>query len=374
MREIRIGLIGTGWMGRSHSKSFLNAYYHFGDRYGKPVFEIVSDINKKSALEVKNQFRFKRYTDSWQDIVADEQVDLVDITTPNAFHYDIAKAALLNNKHVYCEKPLSLTAKQSKELAEIATEKGVMNYVGFNNIMNPATKYIKKLVESGELGEITKVSGTYDQDALLDEEIPITWRHINKLSGSGTLGDLGSHLLSILQYVVGDMHSVNAMTRTVIKERPKSDNTLGKQRVENDDVVVILTEFKNGAIGTLSSSRIATGRKNYLSYEIQGTLGTVHYSLENLNEVHVYFKSDDSRDRGFRRVLLGTDHEGYSAFQPASGISIGFNDFKIIETHEVLASIIEGKQPICNFEFGYKIDRVIEAILQSSESKEWEII
>lgn len=371
MNEVRIGLVGTGWMGKSHSKSFLNALYHFGEESGKPVFEMVSDINEASALEVKKQFGFKRHSLDWRDVVIDDSVDLVDITTPNAFHYEIAKEALLNNKHVYCEKPLSLSAEQSKELADLAKEKGLINYVGFNNVMNPATKYIKELVETGKLGVITKVSGTYDQDSLLDEQIPISWRHIKKISGSGTLGDLGSHLFSVLQFVLGDMKAVNALTRTVIKERPTHPNSKDTKTVENDDVVVLLAQFENGAVGTLSSSRIATGRKNHLSFEIQGTKGTVHYSLENLNDVHVYFTKDDSVDRGFRKVLLGNDHEGYSAFQPAPGIAIGFNDFKILETHEVLSSITKGTPYLCDFQFGWKIDRIIEAIIESSESNNW---
>lgn len=371
MKEVRIGLVGTGWMGKSHSKSFLNALYHFGEEYGKPVFEMVSDINEESALEVKRKFGFKRYSKDWQDIVTDKNIDLVDITTPNAFHYEIAKAALLNNKHVYCEKPLSLSADQSKELVDLAKEKGLVNYVGFNNVMNPATKYIKELVHSGKLGDITKVSGTYDQDALLDAQIPISWRHMKKISGSGTLGDLGSHLFSVLQFILGDMKAVNALTRTVIKKRPVRSGSTDMKAVENDDVVILLAQYENGAVGTLSSSRIATGRKNYLSFEIQGTKGTVHYSLENLNDVHVYFTEDHSVDRGFRKVLLGNDHEGYSAFQPASGIAIGFNDFKTLETHEVLSSITKGTSYICDFNFGFKVDQIIEAILESSESNNW---
>lgn len=371
MKEVKIGLVGTGWMGRSHSKSFLNAYYHFGNGAGKPVFEMVSDINEKSALEVKEQFGFNRYTNDWRKLVRDENIDLVDITTPNAFHFEIAKEALLNNKHVYCEKPLSLSAKESKELAELAAEKGLVNYVGFNNVMNPATRYIQQLVQSGKLGEITKISGTYDQDALLEKELPITWRHINKLSGSGVLGDLGSHLFSVLQFVVGDMNSVTALTNTVIRERPVSMGSEETKEVENDDIVILLAKYENGAIATLSSSRIATGRKNNLTFEIQGTKGTVHYSLENLNDVHVYFHDDARVDRGFRKVLLGNDHEGYSAFQPAPGIAIGFNDFKILETHEVLASVANNAPYTCDFNFGYKIDRIIEAVLESSASQKW---
>lgn len=372
MNDIRIGLIGAGWMGNTHSRSFLNAFFHFGKKYGRPVFQVVSDTDEKKALEVKEQFGYKRYSKEWKDVVSDEEVDLIDITTPNAFHYEIAKAALLNNKHVYCEKPLSLSAEESKELAKLAEERNLINYVGFNNIMNPATRYIKELVQSGELGEITRVSGTYDQDALLDENIPITWRHIKKISGSGTLGDLGSHLFSILQFILGDMKSVNACTKTVIKERALQSNSLETKQVENDDIVVTLVEYQNGAVGTLNSSRIASGRKNYLSYEIQGTKGTVYYSLENLNEINVYFTSDDSKDRGFRKVLLGNDHEGYSVFQPAPGIAIGFNDFKTLETHQVLSSILNKEtQNICDFHFGYKIDRIIEAILESSETNNW---
>jgi len=371
MKDVKIGLIGTGWMGKSHSKSFINALYHFGDTDGKPIFEVVSDIDRESALEVKEQFGFKKYTTEWLEVVQNENVDIVDIATPNAFHYEIAKAALENNKHVYCEKPLSLSAEESKELAKLANMKGLVNYVGFNNVMNPATKYVKKLVNSGQLGEITKVTGIYDQDAFSDINIPITWRHINEISGSGSLGDLGSHLFSVLQYILGDLRAVNAMTSTVIKERPEKVDSNVMQSVENDDIAITMVEYQNGAIGTLSSSRIATGRKNRLYYEIQGTKGSVYYSLENLNEVNVYFENDKEEDRGFRKVLLGEKHEGYSSFQPASGISIGFNDFKILETHKVLESVVNDSEYTCDFDFGSRIDRIIEAILESAKSKTW---
>src|SRR5699024_6990147 len=233
------------------------------------------------------------------------------------------------------------------------------------------TKYVKKLVNSGQLGEITKVTGIYDQDAFSDINIPITWRHINEISGSGSLGDLGSHLFSVLQYILGDLRAVNAMTSTVIKERPEKVDSNVMQSVENDDIAITMVEYQNGAIGTLSSSRIATGRKNRLYYEIQGTKGSVYYSLENLNEVNVYFENDKEEDRGFRKVLLGEKHEGYSSFQPASGISIGFNDFKILETHKVLESVVNDSEYTCDFDFGSRIDRIIEAILESAKSKTW---
>ncbi|MFB9762515.1 Gfo/Idh/MocA family protein [Ectobacillus funiculus] len=371
MREVRIGLVGAGWMGKAHTSAFMNALMMFGSEYGKPVFEVVSDVNIDAAKAAQKQLGYKRWAESWEDVVTDKHVDVVDIATPNAFHYEVAKAALLNGKHVYCEKPLSLSAEQSKELSELAKQQGVVNYVGFNNVMNPASAYIKELVSSGKLGEITRFSGTYDQDALLDPTLPITWRHINKLSRSGALGDLGSHLLSISQFILGDIKSVNAISKTIIEKRPKDSNSNELATVENEDLIVVLAEYENGAVGTLGSSRIATGRKNYLSYEIQGTEGSVYYSLENLNEVHVYFTADKSEDRGFRRVLLGTDHKGYSAFQPQSGIAIGFNDMKILEVHELLSSITCGTTYHCDFNFGWKIDRTIGAILKSAEQKQW---
>src|SRR5699024_9517325 len=327
--DIRIGLVGAGWMGKAHVTAFTNASMIFGDSIGKPVFDMVSDIDENNAKKVYSDMNFARWTNDWKQLVKDENIDLVDVTTPNAFHYEIVKEALMNGKHVYCEKPLTLTFEQSQELSDIAKDKNVVNYVGYNNIVNPATAYVKELVSQEALGEIVHFKGTYDQDGLLDPSLPITWRHIKKLSGSGALGDLGAHLLSISQYIMGDMQSVNSLTETFIKERPKQGGSSETANVENEDIVTLIAKYKNGALGTISSSRIAAGRKNNLAYEIQGTKGTIYYSLESMNEVHVYFTSDDSRDRGFRKVFLSPEHEGYSAFQPAAGIAIGYNDTKV---------------------------------------------
>ncbi|MFV0529079.1 MAG: Gfo/Idh/MocA family protein [Lachnospiraceae bacterium] len=371
MKEIHIGLVGAGWMGKAHSSALLDAQMLFGPEYGIAVFEIVADANQDMALAAQHKIGFKRSTTNWKEVVTDPKVDLVDIATPNAFHYEVAKAALDNGKHVYCEKPLSISADESKELSELAAQKGVVNYVGYNNTMNPANAYVKELVESGKLGTILRFSGTYDQDQLLDETLPITWRHINKLAGCGALGDLGSHLLSVSQFVMGDIKSVNAMKRTVFASRPKAAGSQEMARVENEDIITFMTEYTSGAIGTISASRVAAGRKNYLSYEIQGTKGSVSYDLERMGEVQVYFQSDDEADRGFRTVLLNPQHKGYAAFQPAGGIAIAYNDMKILEVHALFAAITHQEEYSCNFEFGYKIDRTVAAILQSAAAQTW---
>src|SRR5699024_10894433 len=231
---------------------------------------------------VQKRFGFKEISTDWNDVVTHPEVDIVDIATPNAMHYEMAKAALENNKHVFCDKPLTLSTEQSEELAELAAKKGKVNYVAFNNLFNPANQYVKDLVQSGKLGDIVRVTGTYDQDMLLDPDIPISWRHINKLTGSGALGDLGSHMISVLLMILGDVDEVIGTSETVIKERPKVIDSHEKQQVENEDIIQTLLRFDNGAIGSIGSSRIATGRKNYFAYEIQGTEGTVYYDLERL--------------------------------------------------------------------------------------------
>lgn len=371
MKEIRIGLVGAGWMGKAHSSALLDAQMLFGPDYGTAVFEIVADTSEDSAKEAQHKIGFKRMTTDWREVVTDPDVDLVDIATPNAFHYEVAKAALENGKNVYCEKPLSISAEQSRELAGLAAEKKVINYVGFNNTMNPANAYVRELVQSGKLGTIMRFTGTYDQDQLLDESLPITWRHINKLAGCGALGDLGSHLLSVSQFIMGDIAEVNAMTSTVFPKRPKAQGSSELADVENEDIITFMTKYANGAIGTIAASRVATGRKNYLAYEIQGTKGSVHYDLERMGEVQVYFHSDEEADRGFRTVLLNPKHKGYSAFQPAGGISIAYNDMKILEVHQLFAAITKGEDYACNFEFGYKIDRTVAAVLESAKTKAW---
>lgn len=371
MKEIRIGLVGAGWMGKAHSSALLDAQMLFGPEYGVAVFEMVADTNEESAKEAQHKIGFKRRTTNWMELVTDPDIDLVDIATPNAFHYEVAKAALENGKNVYCEKPLSISAEQSKELAQLAAEKKVINYVGFNNTMNPANAYVRDLVQSGKLGKIMRFTGTYDQDQLLDETLPITWRHINKLAGCGALGDLGSHLLSVSQFIMGDIAQVNAMTATVVPKRPKVPGSKELAEVENEDIITFMAKYANGAIGTIAASRVATGRKNYLSYEIQGTKGSVHYDLERMGEVQVYFHSDEEADRGFRTVLLNPKHKGYSAFQPAGGISIAYNDMKILEVHELFAAITQGESYVCDFEFGYKIDRTVSAVLESAQKNEW---
>lgn len=373
MKEVRIGLIGAGWMGRAHTTAFHNARMIFGE--DMPVFELVSDVSEEQVSKFAEQMGYHRYTTDWMDVISDPNVDLVDVATPNCMHFQMAKAALEHGKHVFCEKPLSLSAEESRILAGLAKEKGVVNYCGFSNVMNPANQYIKELVQSGKLGKIMRVHATYDQDMLLDPSIPLAWRHKKKLAGSGALGDLCSHLLSVSQMILGDMDRVCAVDSIVIPERPLSPGSEEMGQVENDDVITFLVKYKNGAIGDFSSSRVATGRKNYFYYEIQGTEGSVVYNLERMCEVQVYFKADadkdNGRDCGFRTVLLNPQHEGFQWFQPAGGIAIAFDDMKTLQAHALMQAM-HGGAYTCDFEMGAKVDGIIDAVLKSLQSQTWE--
>lgn len=373
MKAVHIGLIGAGWMGKAHTTAFHNASMRFGD--DMPIFEMVSDVNEDQVKAFAGEMGYKRYTTNWMEIVTDPVIDLVDVATPNSMHFEMAKAALENGKHVFCEKPLSLTAEESRILADLAKEKGVVNYCGFSNIMNPANLYVAELVKSGKLGKIMRVHATYDQDMLLDPKLPITWRHINKTAGCGALGDLCSHLLSVSQMIMGDMEAVSAIQSIVIPKRPEKAGSRKMAQVENDDLITFLVKYKNGAIGDFSSSRVATGRKNYFYYEIQGTEGTVVYNLERMCEVQVYFKADadkdQGRDCGFRTVLLNPQHEGFKYFQPAGGIAIAFDDMKTLQSHALMEAM-KGNDYICDFEMGAKVDGVISAVLKSVRSGQWE--
>jgi len=373
MNQVRIGLIGAGWMGKAHTVAFHNANMIFGD--DMPIFEMVSDVNEEQVAKFAHSMGYRRYTTDWKKLVEDPDIDLVDIATPNCAHYEMAKAVLEQGKHVFCEKPLSLSAEQSRELADLAKAKGVVNYCGFSNIMNPANQYVKELVQTGKLGKIMRVHATYDQDMLLDPSIPLAWRHKKALAGSGALGDLCSHLLSVSQMILGDMSEVFGLQSIVIPERPLKQGASEMGKVENDDIITFLVKYENGAIGDFSSSRVATGRKNYFYYEIQGTEGTVVYNLERMCEVQVYFKADavkdNGRDCGFRTVLLNPEHEGFKWFQPAGGIAIAFDDMKTLQAR-ALTNAMKGKEYTCDFEMGAKVDGVIDAVLRSIKSGHWE--
>ena len=381
MKEIRIGLIGTGGMGKAHATAFKNVPLVFGNEPGKPVLEIVADIEPNALEKWSNEFGFARWTTNWREIVEAPRVDIVDITTPNHLHTEMAIAAAQAGKHIYCEKPLATTSADAARIVAAVEKAGVISIVGFNYLKNPAQGLAKQLIDSGELGEITLFRGTFDQDFLADPDIPFSWRLDHALAGTGALGDLGSHTIAFAHFLVGDIAEVCGLRATRIKERvvptggsgyAATAQSSGKKRaVENEDIMEFLIRFENGAIGTIGTSRIGMGRKLGLGYEIQGTKGSLFYSQERMNEIQLYRDTDPDREKGYKTIYIGPEHPGYKAFFGLSGIGLGYNDQKIIEAHDLITAVALGQPVQPDVRFAYQVNKVIDAVDLSCQQQRW---
>ena len=381
MKDIRIGLIGTGVMGKAHATAFKNVPLVFGNEPGRPVLEIVADIDAKAVEKWAGEFGFARWTTNWQEIIEDPAVDVVDITTPNHLHAQMAIAAAQAGKHIYCEKPLATTSADAAHIVAAVEKSGVTSIVGFNYLKNPAQAFAKQLIESSELGEITLFRGTFDQDFLANPDIPFSWRLDRTFAGTGALGDLGSHTIAFAHFLVGDILEVCGLNATKIKERVVPAGGSGyaataqssgeKRAIENEDIMEFLVLFDNGAIGTIGTSRIGMGRKLGLTYEIQGTKGSLFYTQERMNEIKLYRHTDPDREKGYKTVYIGPEHPGYKAFFGLAGIGLGYNDQKIIEAHDLVTAIALGQPVQPDVRFAYRVNKVIDAVDLSCEEHRW---
>lgn len=371
MKTLRIGLIGAGGMGSAHTVAYKTLNNHFGQEI-KPELVVVADVNKDAAKSLAEKFGYQRYTDDWKSVVSDPEIDLVDITTPNAEHCPIAIEAAKHGKHVYCEKPLAMDTAEARVATKAVEDAGIITAVGFNYLCNPIQVYVRDLIRSGELGEVVDFRGTFDQDYYNDPAQTHVWRMYKSASASGALGDLASHTMSLSQFLIGDMDEVCGMTSIVVPERPDPKDPTKMLPVENDDDVHFMIRYKNGAIGTIMSNRLASGRKLSLTYEIQLTNGSILYTQERQNEVQIYRHDDRKCERGFKTVLACPEHGDFAKFYPwGAGFNMGYNDQKTIEAYNTLKAVADGKPYEIDFAFGTKIMEIIDAVLASVEKKGW---
>ncbi|PHQ94181.1 MAG: myo-inositol 2-dehydrogenase [Marinosulfonomonas sp.] len=366
MQELGIGLIGAGFMGKAHALAYGAVKAVFGD-VPAPRLEILCSTPIGEAVEKADQFGFARATDDWNSLVNDPRVDLVSITTPNHLHHEMALAAIAAGKHVYCEKPMSLTLVQATEMADAAKKAGVKTIVGYNYIKNPAFTHAQKLIRDGAIGDIIHFRGWVDEDYQADADLPWTWRAKISEAGLGALGDLGCHLVSMAYGIAGPIHSLVADMQTVYKTRLLSDGS-GRGEVENEDTATALVRFANGAHGSLSTSRVAWGRKNRLTWEAHGTKGMICFDQERLNELRLYQNTGAPDQQGFKTILTGPAHEHYGAFCPAPGHQLGFNDLKVIEAATLLRAIRDNEQAYPDFSDALEFEKVIHAIAQAARS------
>lgn len=380
MKQLRVGMIGYKFMGKAHSNAYRSLPMFFPKAL-KPEMVAICGRNASAVQEAADQLGWRESVTDWKQLVNREDIDLIDINAPSDAHKEIALAAAKAGKHIFCEKPLALTLADAREMLQAAEDAGVTHMVGFNYRFSPAVRLAKKLIDSGRLGQIYHFRAWFLQDWIMDPQFPLVWRLQKEVAGSGSHGDLGAHLIDLAHYLVGDMQEVIGMSETFIKERPIASEMTGLSakgseggpmgQVTVDDATLFMTRFENGALGSFEATRFAAGHRSTNSFEINGSLGSVKFDFERMNELEVYFTTDDEDVQGFRRVLA-TDpvHDYMEAWWPP-GHTIGFEHTFTHEFLELSNAISEGRQPVPNFADGVKCQAVLEAVDKSIEERRW---
>jgi len=366
LRDLGIGLVGTGFMGRAHVFGYVTAARAFR----LPVsfrLEMVADATEALAEDARAVLGFSRATADWRALVEDPAVDVVDITAPNALHHEIAMAAVAAGKHVYCEKPLAPTHREAQEMADAAERAGVVTQVGFNYLANPIISLAREMIAGGELGEVTTYRGIHAEDYMADPATPASFR--TEPVGGGVLADLGSHALATAEFLLGPIAGVMGHCRTLIPERPGPGGA--PVPVAVDDVTHAFLRFSSGAVGTIEANWCATGRTMQHDFELYGPKGGITFTQERLNELHVFKAEGPRARRGFRKIEAGPSHPPYGRFCPAPGHQLGFNDLKAVEIANYARAIAGETPEPFGFRAGARIQGLVEAIRRSSDEGAW---
>jgi predicted dehydrogenase len=370
MRQIGVGIVGTGFMGKTHAFAYRAAAGYFPGSI-VPVLEAVADVDGAAANAAANQFGFRRSTADWRDLVADPAVGIVSITTPNTVHREMALAAAAAGKHIHCEKPLAPSAAEAGEMMEAAAKAGVLTQAGFNYVKNPVLRLAREMVEAGELGDILFFRGIHAEDYMADPQAPWTWR-LDPAGGGGAVADLGSHIVCMARFLLGPITAVLADLETVHGRRPVASGSSETRDVEVDDIARLTVRFARGCSGSIEANWVATGRKMQLGFEIAGTKGSLAFTQERLNELLFYQTAADPRHRGFARIEAGPQHPPYGRFCVAPGHQLGFNDLKTIEVADFLAAINGGEHRGPDFREAWEVQKVVETAIQASQAKTWQ--
>lgn len=383
MTEVRVAVLGgSGWMGKVHTMAYQTFPHFLGSSSGTARVVAIVEANAAAAEDLARRAPGAKILQSWQQAVNDPDVDLIDICLPDSLHYEVAKAALLAGKHVYCEKPLANRAAEARELADIAKEKGVITRVGHAFPRNPVHDLAKEIIDAGEIGAIKMFKGCQHIDMYGDPLTPFMWRADGKLAPTGIIGDTGSHVFSFMEFLVGRVTSLIADNLIITPKRPvveglgygekvalKGDETWAD--ITNADATNLLCRFENGAAGIVDFSRVATGRKFMQTYEIYGTKGSILYNYDEVNRLRFYTNDDRTGRAGFREIDVGPENSTFRAFLPLPNFALGYNETKIIEAAEVIKSITTKTPMWPTFESGHHICQIVDACMESSRLKRW---
>ena len=383
MKEIRIGQIGgLGWMGHTHALVYAAEPRVFGPEPAVPVLEMIAEADETLAREAGASCGARRWTANWRELVEDPAIDVVDIVTPNSMHHEMALAAIAAGKDVYCEKPLALNATESREMADAAAKKGVRTLVGYNYPHHPVHAIAKARIEGGELGDLVHARLSLNVDFLADPNGPFIWRCDKAVAGSGIIGDGAGHLFGFTQYLIGDVAEVCGNLEIVVAERPAVEGAAvgrtvgpGAERqmrtVDTDDSAQVILRFENGATGIMDASRVHTGTKLAIGYDIVGTKGALRWDYDRMNELQVYDASDPADRQGFKRIEVGPTHPYYGAFYPVPNLGFGYNDMKLVEVRKLVEGIAGDGELWPDFAVAHRIQRNIDAVIASHERRGW---
>lgn len=367
-KELRIGMIGAGYMGKAHSIALHSVRSIFQTELA-PVCAMLATSSAQGAAVAADALGWQRSSGDWRSVMADPQIDAVIIATPPHTHQEMVLAALAHGKHILCEKPLGASAAQSLQLAQAAERAGVANMVGYNYIRTPASQLARQIIASGEIGEIIHVAAEHVEDYLHDPGKPASWRtRAATATRAGALADVGSHAINAVLRLAGPVAALVADINVVHGQR---QGPQGMEAVENDDQGNLLLRFASGARGALTFSRVAAGRKMGYTYRITGTKGAIAFDQEDQNALWLYDAGRPAERQGFQRLLMGPGHPDFLAFSQGAGHGTGYNDQIVIEARDFLQAVATGQAVWPTFRDGYEVDRVIETALQSAQEGSW---
>ncbi|HOX38554.1 MAG TPA: Gfo/Idh/MocA family oxidoreductase [Candidatus Brocadiia bacterium] len=381
--QVNVGLIGYAFMGRAHSFGYLNAGLFYNCDC-MPVMKAICGRSEDAVKVAARRYGWQSYETDWKKLIKRDDIEMIDVSTPGNQHATMAIAAAQAGKHVFSEKPMANSLDDAKKMVAAVEKAGVKHMVGFNYRTVPAIALAKRLIDEGRIGTVYHWRAQYLQDWILDPEFPLIWRLQKKVCGSGALGDLAAHLIDTARMLIGEIDTVTATQETFIKERPLEagaatlEGLVGrgksaqKGKVDVDDGVIILSRFKNGALGTFEATRFSGGHKNYNFFEINGSKGSLRFQFEDMNVLEFWSADDPAYAQGFRKILATqSDHKHFGAYWPPGHI-IGYGETFINEVAEFMDALAKNRMPVPSFVDGMKCCAVLDAITKSCKSGKWE--
>ena len=374
MKTLNIGLIGCGFMGRTHSNASRRVNNFFDLEY-QPVLKAVCDLDEARAKAFAAKWGYESYETDWRKLIAREDIDLVDITLPNNMHREVAVAAAQAGKMILCEKPLARTGQEGLKMVQAIEKAGVPNMVSYNYRRIPAVTLAKQLIDEGRLGRIFHYRAKFLQDWTISKDLPQggpgLWRLDVKVAGSGVTGDLLAHCIDTALWLNGSIDKVNAMTETFIKERKHTET--GKiEKVGIDDACAFLARFKNGSLATFESTRYARGHKALYTFEINGEHASIFWDLHDLHRLQYFEHRDEGRVRGWRNIHVTDGDHPYMDKWWVPGLQIGYEHSFVHQFADFLEGVAKGKPASPTFRDALETQYVCDTVLKSAKTGRWE--